>query len=80
MNCLYTSVMHYVGDLCYSSKLHTRVLEVLHIGHLLVVKMKTLARSFVWWTGTDQQIQHLVREYGMSTDTDSAQIGTTLCK
>lgn len=45
------------------SKLCTRILEELHIGHLVVVKMKALARSFVRWPDNDQQIKHLVKEH-----------------
>ncbi len=38
-------------------KLRSRVLEELHVGHLGVIKIKSLARSFVWLPGIDQQIE-----------------------
>lgn len=42
-------------------KLRARILENLHSSHLGIVKTKALARSYIWWTGMDKQIEELIR-------------------
>ena len=42
-------------------KLQKQVLEELHEGHLEVVKMKNLARSYIWWPGFNKDIEQLAK-------------------
>ena len=42
-------------------KLQNAVLQELHQTHLGIVRMKKVARSYVWWTNIDKDIEHLVK-------------------
>ena len=37
-------------------KLHSKLLEELHMGHISICRIKTLTRSFIWWPGLDKAI------------------------
>ena len=39
-----------------------RMMEQLHEGHPGVSRMKSLARSFVWWPGLDRELEEFVRQ------------------
>ncbi|GBN26031.1 hypothetical protein AVEN_86872-1 [Araneus ventricosus] len=51
----------YGQRVCIPKKYHKNVLDELHTGHLVMVKMKALARSFVYWKDIDKYIEEAVR-------------------
>ncbi len=42
-------------------KLRSKVLSELHEGHVGIVKMKALSRSYFWWPGLDNEIEQLAK-------------------
>jgi hypothetical protein len=52
------------------TKLCSQVLDQIHEGHLGVVKMKSFARSLVWWPGIDKDLESLANKCeGLSVTT-----------
>ena len=44
------------------SKLRERVLTELHTGHPGIVKMKSVARTLVWWLGIDEAFESFIQK------------------
>ncbi len=43
------------------SQLRTQVVEEIHEGHPGIVRMKSFARSYVWWPAMDSDLENKVR-------------------
>ncbi|GFU80646.1 uncharacterized protein K02A2.6 [Trichonephila clavipes] len=51
----------YGQRVCIPKKFRKNVLEELHAGHLGIVKMKAIARSFVYWKNIDNDIEEAAK-------------------
>ena len=42
-------------------RLRKRVVEMVHEGHVGIVRMKMIARGYVWWQGIDWELEELAK-------------------
>lgn len=54
------------------------ILNELHTGHLGIVKMKSLARSYIWWPGIDNDIESLVNSCSLCLNERQSPIKSNL--
>ena len=60
-------------------KLQASVLKQFHIGHPGINRMKSLARSYVFWPGMDNEIEEMVRSCTGCAFTSKCPVKTDLC-
>ena len=60
------------------SKYRKQVLQELHSSHLGMCRMKSQARSHVWWPGIDSDIEQLVKSCQFCVEVKSTSVPTTL--
>ncbi|GFW25271.1 uncharacterized protein K02A2.6 [Trichonephila clavipes] len=58
----------YGQRVCIPRKFRKNVLEELHVGHLGIVKMKAIARSFVYWKNIDNDIEEAAKNVSIVLD------------
>lgn len=59
-NCIFYGIR-----IVIPKELQPKILEELHTAHMGIVKMKALARSYVWWKNIDTDIEQMVKECKM---------------
>ena len=78
------SLMEINGCLLMSERLvipfmfQKRILNQLHVGHPGIVRMKALARSYVYWPNLDSEVESMVKQCSQCASVAKAPIKTTL--
>ncbi|KAK3723353.1 hypothetical protein QZH41_002826 [Actinostola sp. cb2023] len=58
---IHNGVLMWGGRVVVPSKLRSKVIDVLHEGHIDTVKMKGLGCSYTWWPHMDKEIEETVK-------------------
>lgn len=56
--------VYYAERLVIPRRMISNILELLHEGHVGIVRMKGIARTYVWWPGIDKNIEDFVNSCG----------------
>ncbi|XP_065074578.1 uncharacterized protein K02A2.6-like [Ochlerotatus camptorhynchus] len=68
----------YFNRVVVPSKFRRQILKQFHRGHPGMVRMKSIARSFVYWPGIDNDIENFVRQCTPCCTAGKAPVKTTL--
>ena len=58
---IHNGVLMWGGRVVVPPKLRSKVIDVLHEGHIDTVKMKGLGCSYTWWPHMDKEIEETVK-------------------